>query len=446
MRMSDEQKNVIGAELGPISVTACAGSGKTATAIRRLIAVRQKMGKSRGRVVLLSFSNVAVNTFNKGYQQLASALPDDANRKLVEVNTLDGFFTQHVLRPHAYRTMAATKAAYLVAGSEPFLSNYQYWPGGDDRPLSVKELKVGMEDGSPFFFVDTHAGPANLVTWKALDSVTRLGSTGAYTHDLGRYWVYRTLVDQPAVLRALVARYPQIIVDESQDLGTLHQAILELLIKAGATVSLIGDVNQGIYAFAGADGMFLHTYEARAGVTPYKLTRNYRSLPPLIDIANRLCGRNDNPDRDHEAGGAYFIGYKDSELPRLFNSFKARFDELRMEHDDAAIICRSVDRAVVLAGKVVPPGQGTVAMFSEAALLRDQQGRYQECFKCVCRAVVGLLDDPPHGLSTELQGAPHEGWMLRLRRLLWAFIRNEDAGLPSSILIAKTDWHPRLCT
>lgn len=112
--------------------------------------------------------------------------------------------------------MAATKAAYLVAGSEPFLSNYQYWPGGDDRPISVKELKVGMENGSPFFFVDTHAGPAHLVTWKALDSVTRLGSTGAYTDDLGRYWVYRTLVEQPAVLRALVARYPQILVDESR--------------------------------------------------------------------------------------------------------------------------------------------------------------------------------------------------------------------------------------
>lgn len=91
MRLSDEQRNVIDAELGPISVTACAGSGKTATAIRRLIEIRRKMKRSRGRVVLLSFSNVAVNTFNKGFQQLASALPDDANRRLVEVDTLDGF-------------------------------------------------------------------------------------------------------------------------------------------------------------------------------------------------------------------------------------------------------------------------------------------------------------------------------------------------------------------
>lgn len=70
MKLSKEQIDIIEAPLGPIAVTACAGSGKTATAIRRLIAIRQKMQNSRGRVVLLSFSNVAVNTFNAGYAEL----------------------------------------------------------------------------------------------------------------------------------------------------------------------------------------------------------------------------------------------------------------------------------------------------------------------------------------------------------------------------------------
>ncbi|MHC8397823.1 UvrD-helicase domain-containing protein [Pseudomonas sp. LB3P93] len=110
-------------------------------------------------------------------------------------------------------------------------------------------------------------------------------------------------------MRALAARYPQLLVDESQDLGTLHQAILELLIKAGVHVSLIGDVNQGIYGFAGADGSFLSTYYNRAGVKDFKLTRNYRSLPPIITIANSLCGREDEADREPENGGAYFVGY-----------------------------------------------------------------------------------------------------------------------------------------
>lgn len=445
MKLSDEQKEIINAPLGPIAVTACAGSGKTSTAIRRLIAVRQKMENSRGRVVLLSFSNVAVNTFNKGYAQLASDLPDDANRKRVEVDTLDGFFTQHVLRPHAYRTMSSDQAAYLVSGTEPFLANFKYWPE-EGRPTHIKDVKVGLEHGNFYFFTGTLDDLVKLDAAKALDAIRRLGRIGAYTHELGRYWVYRTLIGQPAVLRALAARYPQILVDESQDLGTLHQAILELLIKAGVQVSLIGDVNQGIYGFAGADGSFLSTYYNSAGVNDYKLSRNYRSLPPIISIANSLCGREDEADREPENGGAYFVGYKDSELPKLFESFKAQIDDLGMQYQDAVILSRGTDREAVLSGKAAPPGQGTVALFTKAALLRDQQGRYQDCFKLVCRAVEGLMEKPPHGLSTHLQGAPQDAWMFGLRRLLWGFIRDAEAGLPSSTLLAKTEWHPQLLT
>jgi len=446
MKLSDEQVTVINAPLEPISVTACAGSGKTATAIRRLIAVRQKMGNSRGRVALLSFSNVAVNTFNKGYTELASALPNDANRKRVEVDTLDGFFTQHVLRPHAYRTMKANHAAYLVSGSEPFLNNFRYWPEDpkEGHPLPIKDIKVRIQNGKTIFFIDKGNWVEELDTDKAVTLVNSLGCTGAYTHELGRYWVYQTLVQQPAILRALAVRYPQILVDESQDLGTLHQAILELLIGAGAQVSLIGDVNQGIYGFAGADGAFLNTYTDRAGVTGYKLTRNYRSLPPIINIANVLCGRDDKPARKHETGGAYFIGYREQELPKLFGLFKANIDELGMQHQDAVILCRGADRAAVLAGKTAPPGQGTIAMFAKASLLRDQQGHYQECFKIVCQAVVGLLDSPCNALSSKLQGAPDEAWILGLRRLLWSFSRNAETGLPLSALIAKTEWHSSL--
>lgn len=446
MKLSDEQIAVIRAPLQPIAVTACAGSGKTATAIRRLIAVREKLGDHRGRAVLLSFSNVAVNTFNKGYAELASGLPDSANRKRVEVDTLDGFFTQHVLRPHAYRTMGATQAAYLVSGSEPFLNSFQYWKSETERPIPIRDVQVGVENGKSVFFIDTHGASEHLDRAKARALIEKLGRTGAYTHDLGRYWVVRTLLNQPAILRALATRYPQILVDESQDLGTMHKVTLELLIKAGVQVSLIGDVNQGIFAFAGADGMFLKTYADRDGVEDYKLTRNYRSLPPIIDIANRLCGRNDEPDRQPEQGGAFFVGYKDAEIPKLFSAFKDRLGELDIHSADAVILSRNADRAAKLAGTTAAPGQGVVNLFAEAALARDQQHRYQDAFRLVCNAVVSLIDDAPAGLSSALQGSPHETWMRGLRRLLWAFIRNAEFGLPSSSLQAKAQWHPKLVT
>lgn len=444
MKISDEQKAVIDAPLQAMAVTACAGSGKTATAIRRLIAIRQQLQDKRGRVVLLSFSNVAVNTFNKGYMQLSSALPDDANRRRVEVDTLDGFFTQHVLRPHAYRTMGASQAAYLISGSEPFLNNFQYWKGEKERPIPVKNVQVSIDNGVPFFVSDTYGKAEILDPKKALDLVNRLGRTGAYTHDLGRYWVYRTLLEQPAILRALAARYPHVLVDESQDLGTMHQAMLELLINAGVQVSLIGDTNQSIFEFAGADGLFLKTFADRQGVKPYKLTRNYRSLPPIIQIANALCDREDEANREAEDGGAFFVGYKEAELPMLVSSFKAHMGELGIVNKDAVILSRGAERATKLAGRAAVPGQGTVAMFAEASLTRDQQGRFQDAFRLVCKAVVGLINDAPYGLSSTLQGSPHEGWMLRLRRMLWTFTRNENTGLPSSSLQAKATWHPKL--
>lgn len=444
MKLSDEQKAVINAPLQAMAVTACAGSGKTATAIRRMIAIRQKLEDHRGRVVLLSFSNVAVDTFNKGYAELASGLPDDANRKRVEVDTLDGFFTQHVLRPHAYRTMGANQSAYLVSGSEPFLNSFQYWKGEKVRPMPVKDLQVRFEKGKLVFSSDFYGKVEQLDSRKAVQLIEKLGRTGAYTHELGRYWVCRTLIEQPAILRALATRYPQVLVDESQDLGTMHQAILELLINAGVQVSLIGDVNQGIYVFAGADGAFLNDFAGRQGVKAYNLTRNYRSLPPIINIANQLCGRNDEPDRQSEHGGAFFVGYEDSELPQLINSFKAHLYELGMQNEDAVILSRGSDRAAKLAGKTTAPGQGTVAMFAKASLARDQEGRFQDAFRIVCKAVVGLIDDAPPGLSSALQGLPHEGWMQRLRRMLWAFTRNEETGLPLSSLQAKARWHPKL--
>jgi len=443
VKLSEEQKNIIEAPLGALAVTACAGSGKTETAIRRLIVVRHMMKDDRGRVVLLSFSNVAVNTFNKGFKELASALPSDVNRKRVEVDTLDGFFTKHVLRPHAYRTMGANQAAYLVSGTEPFLAGFRYWPE-EGHPLPVKELKVGIKDGAIIFFTHIRNVVTILDAKKATETVNRLGRTGAYTHELGRYWVYRTLMDQPAVLRALAARYPQIIVDESQDLGTLHQKIVELLIGADAQVSLIGDVSQGIYGFAGADGTFLNNYTTRAEVASFKLTRNYRSLPSITNIANLLSCREDKPDRAQDPGGAFFIGYKEAEIPKLFESFKATLDDLGIPHQDAVILSRGAERAATLSGKSAPPGQGVVAIFAQGALLRDKHSNPLECFRHVCRAVVGLLESPPAGLVSKLQGAHHETWMLGLRRLLWSFSRNPETGLPSSALAANTVWHPQL--
>lgn len=442
--LSLEQRAIVDAPMAPLAVIACAGSGKTGTAVHRVVEMRRRLGDKRGRVALLSFSNVAVEMFRNGYQSLAQVLPAGAGRSRVDIDTLDGFITANVLRPHAYRTMGATQTAFLVVGSEPFLNGFTYWTG--QYPLPATKIQVAFHEGAPVFYYDVFGNPEPLNQAAARQLVDRLGRVGAYTHDLGRYWVYRTLQEQPAILRALACRYPHIVVDESQDIGTAHQAILDLLVAAGVQISLIGDPNQGIYEFAGADGTFLTGYHARAGVAAFALTRNYRSLPCILDLANRLSGRDDTPERQpgEEGGGAYFIGYAKAELPQLMDAFHAEVANLGLRSDKSAILCRGRAQADELAGADAPAGQGAVKVFASAAVLRDKQRDYHSAFKLVAGGIVSLMDNPPSGLLSKLAKPAQFPEVKGLHRLIWKFTRESDTGLPSSELVAAKEWHAAL--
>ena len=450
--LSAEQLAIIVASRDPMAVVACAGSGKTRTAIERVAEIRKKLGDHRGRVALLSFSNVAVDTFCKNYQTLLQGMPLSVGREGVDIDTLDGFITSNVLRPHAYRTMGCERTPFLIAGTEPFLRNkdFTFWVQAPNtkalpvQPGNLHKVVVNMKAGISSFHYRQHTSllPINNGSTVA----NRLAKVGAYTHDLGRYWCHQTLLTQPGILRALVRRYPHILIDEAQDIGTLHQAILELLIQAGAQVSLIGDPNQGIYEFAGADGKFLANYEKRPEVKRFGLTRNYRSVPLILELANSLAARKDEPDRaaPETLHGAFFIGYKDSERQQLISAFEATVLVANLRVERSAVLCRGRDQVNNLTGNDSPGGQGVVKGFVRAAILRDKQQNYQGAFKSVAACIVGLLADPPSGLVAMLtQPALHPEAKL-LRRLIWEFTRDADVGLPSAKLVADAEWHSQL--
>lgn len=207
---SAEQLKIIGSPIAPMSVIACAGSGKTHTAVRRLVEIRRQLGDHRGRVALLSFSNVAVETFRREYQLLVQGASADIRNERVEIDTLDGFITRNVLRPHAYRTMGCDRAPFLISGSEPFLQNkdFRLWaeptrtPAFPVNPIYLHRVVVNLRAGQPAFHLLQPNG-AKIPINNGLVVTSRLGAIGAYTHDLGRYWCYSALVKQPGVLRAL---------------------------------------------------------------------------------------------------------------------------------------------------------------------------------------------------------------------------------------------------
>ncbi|MET4576739.1 ATP-dependent helicase [Ottowia thiooxydans] len=445
--MSDltiEQQNVVDAPMVPLCVIACAGSGKTKTAVHRLVRMRSNLGAARGRVALLSFSNVAVDTFRKAYDDLASSLPSGAGRSRVDIDTLDGFITTHIVRSHGHRTMKSPRAAYLVTGDEAFLDGFKFPTA--TFPQSIKALNLAFVSGKEVFFHLFNDQIYPIDDFFARKLIARLGCTGAYTHDLGRYWAYRALKEQPKLLAALARRYPHIVIDEAQDIGSVHQAILELLIGAGSCVTLIGDPNQGIYEFAGADGKFLTDYHQRPGVQQHSLQKNFRSAPNIVELANSLCGRGDVAERPAPTvpHGAFFTGYKRDQHHHVFTAFQVAMSAAGSDAKGSAILCRAKKLAGTMRGDDAPVGQGIVKAFAAAAMLRDRRKDFLKAFQRVAVAVVALLDNSPHSLVsqiTQLSSSPADR---ELRKAIWAFTRDKATGLPSSHLIADKDWHAQL--
>ncbi|WP_288972033.1 UvrD-helicase domain-containing protein [uncultured Mesorhizobium sp.] len=94
-KLSIEQKHVVSRPLTRLSVIACAGSGKTLTAVHRIASMQSLLADPRKRIALLSFSNVAVETFRDEHKKIESKGP---RRSPIEIDTLDGFITKHVVR------------------------------------------------------------------------------------------------------------------------------------------------------------------------------------------------------------------------------------------------------------------------------------------------------------------------------------------------------------
>lgn len=442
--LTPEQQSVVDAPMVPLCVVACAGSGKTKTAVHRLVQMRRNLGDARGRVALLSFSNVAVDTFRKAYNDLASSLPSGARRSRVDIDTLDGFITTNIIRPHGHRTMMSARPALLVTGNEAFLEGFKFSTSSFPQPIT--SLHLAFVSGDEVFF-HLYNDQIELVDASmARNLIAKLGRTGAYTHDLGRYWAYRALKERPELLTAVARRYPHIMIDEAQDIGSVHEAILELLIGAGSCVTLIGDPNQGIYEFAGADGKFLTDYHQRADVQQHSLQRNFRSAPSIVDLANSLCGRGDVAERPAPSTphGAFFTGYKRNEHPELIAAFNEAMSAAGSDAKRSGVLCRGKGLAKTLRGDEATAGQGLVKTLAAAAVLRDRRKDFLKAFQHVAVAVVALLDSPPHGLVSQITQHSINPQDRKLRKQIWAFTRDSVSGLPSSSLVADTQWHPLL--
>jgi DNA helicase-2/ATP-dependent DNA helicase PcrA len=102
---------------------------------------------------------------------------------------------------------------------------------------------------------------------------------------------YQMVSRFPWISEALKAKYPVLFVDEYQDLGyALHELVLKLCFESGIRLFAVGDIDQSIYGFAGAEPSLLEGLSARADVQTIRLRFNYRCGTDIIDASMAALG------------------------------------------------------------------------------------------------------------------------------------------------------------
>lgn len=158
----------------------------------------------------------------------------------------------------------------------------------------------------------------NVEAWKTLDpQLTKL--VEAYEAELRKMGVIdfddmpllalRALTEHTWLRKAISAKYPILVVDEYQDLGrALHAMVMGLCFGAGIRLFAVGDIDQSIYGFTGANPELLHKLSERDDVETVRLGLNYRCGSQIVTASEYVLGEKRGyraPEGAHE-GTIYF--------------------------------------------------------------------------------------------------------------------------------------------
>ncbi|PKN27687.1 MAG: hypothetical protein CVU64_15415 [Deltaproteobacteria bacterium HGW-Deltaproteobacteria-21] len=290
--LNPEQKEAVLHERGHLLIIAGPGTGKTMTLTHR-IAFLVREGVDPSRVLALTFTNKAAREMEGRIRSLA---PGEGSLH-VRVSTFHRF-CMNVLRGAGERSGVppdfilcsqwdSEKIAERVGGELNLKSGairafLKHLPRLKRESLLDETPDPSMEQMLPLF----HAYRQRLRESRMLD-----------LDDL-ELETYRLFRASPEILRACADRAQWIFVDEYQDTDPIEAAILRTLVspeshpypagheQGGGRICAIGDPDQAIYGFRGAEVRSFHAFQKDyPGATVVSLVRNYRSTQTILNGA-----------------------------------------------------------------------------------------------------------------------------------------------------------------
>ncbi len=294
-KLNPQQKSAVTAGNGPVLVVAGPGSGKTRVLTQRIAYLIAVEGVRPWQILAVTFTNKAAREMAERVKRL---LPDQAIEGIM-LGTFHSICARMIRR----------EADYL-----PIQSNFVIFDTDDQERIIksvIREMKINEKLYRPASVLGAISrakneliGPDDFPAQTYRDEIVkrvyveyqkRLIASNAVDFDDILLYTARLLEEQPSVRDKYAQRFRHVLVDEFQDTNLSQYALVKHLASFHRNIFCVGDPDQSIYAWRGADWRNVQRFDQDfPDAQTILLEQNYRSRQTILDAAMGVIDRAQN--------------------------------------------------------------------------------------------------------------------------------------------------------
>ena len=294
--LNDKQKEAVLSTEGPCLVIAGAGSGKTKVLTHKIAYLMQEKNVKPWSILAITFTNKAANEMKERVENLVGDVAKD-----MWIGTFHSICVR-ILRRYIDR-IGFTSSFIIFDSSDQrtLVKQCLKQLNIDDKMLNDRAVLSEISNAkNEMLEPDAYKLRTNNEMRKETIAKVyelyqkRLRENNAIDFDDIINYTIRILSENPDVLEYYTNKFEYVLVDEYQDTNKAQFTLVSILAALHGNITVVGDNDQGIYSFRGADITNILNFEKDfPGTKIIKLEQNYRCTQNILDAANAVIKHNE---------------------------------------------------------------------------------------------------------------------------------------------------------